>query len=274
MTTTAEVPYRDTLPIVPTDDVTIDSLKAEAAALGDRFPEVVAHIADLIADAEEMLQGRADLDDLMARSFPVTAGLFRRIELLHGTLAPLAAESARHVELGKALTDEAEAARVRLLDIRAQLAALAKAAGLPATLFSLATRKTTRLNVVMMKMDAVLENVRHFQARLPDPTRVNALVVEARAVMDQQKQSRRKSRLMHAERTVDGREQERYERLLLDALVYLSAQGLAAYPGDVVRERRYRLDHVYGRKASRVGDPGAGAANGVPDAAGPGDDEG
>ncbi len=273
--TTLEAAFPSLLPNVSMDDdVTLESLKAEAAALGDRFSEVTAHTGDLVADAEEMLQAESDLKDLEARRFSVSKGLFKRIRLLHDALSPLAAEGARHVELGKALTDKAEGARVRLLDIRSELGALGKAAGLPATLFSLATKKTTRLNVVMMKMDTVLENVGHFQSRLPDPARVNALVVEARALIDQQKDARRKSRLMHAERSVDGREQERFERLLLDALMYLSAQGLAAYPGDVVREPRYRLDHVYGRKPSRVGDPGAGAASGVPDASSPADDEG
>ena len=45
-------------------------------------------------------------------------------------------------------------------------------------------------------------------------------------------------------------------------MLYLSVQGLAAYEGDETREIRYRLDHVYGRKPSKVGDPRCGWGGG------------
>jgi len=42
--------------------------------------------------------------------------------------------------------------RSRLLKLRSELAAIGRAVGLPAVLFSIETNKTTRLNVVMMKL--------------------------------------------------------------------------------------------------------------------------
>lgn len=242
---------------------TLEQLQAEAAALGDHFSEVTSHPGDLVADAEEILTARADLADLIGRRFKVSEGLLTRIELLMKQLAPYVAEMQRLATAATLNTAEADKARVRLLEIRSLLAKLGKAGGLPADLFALETRKSDRLNVVMMRMDVVLENVALYKDHLPDTARVDALMVEARAVMDAQKTARRGARLMRTDRTQGSLQQERWERLLLDAMQYLSAQGLAAYPGDATREARYRLDHVYGRAKSTVADPGAGGATGV-----------
>jgi hypothetical protein len=104
---------------------------------------------------------------------------------------------------------------------------------------------------------------------LPDEARVEKLVIEARGLIDEQKETRQSARRMRTERGIDARKQARVERLLLNAMQVVSAQGLAAYPDDAEREVRYRLDHVYGRKPSAAADPGAGGRTGVPDAAGP-----
>jgi hypothetical protein len=61
---------------------------------------------------------------------------------------------------------------------------------------------------------------------------------------------------------------EGFRKASVDAMVYSSAQGLAAYDGDKMREIRYRLNHADGCKASKVGDPGAGGTTGEPGAAG------
>lgn len=246
------------LPAVNLGPVSKESLLAEAAAMGDRFSEVATHPADLVADAEEMLEGRADAADLIERGYPVTPALFDRIRLLTEFLAPLAADQAVDAAASASLAAEAELARVRLLEIRGTFARLGKAAGLPATLFSLQSERTTRLNVVLMRMEEVLENVQRFRSRMPDLARLDALAIEARRLIDGHKEARRRARFSRVERSIDARTQERVERLLLDAMQYLSAQGLAAYGDDSTRELRYRLDHVYGRRPSRVGDPGAG----------------
>jgi hypothetical protein len=184
-------------------------------------------------------------------------------------LVPLAAQQARVAEMSKSQIEAAEIARGRLLEIRDQLARIGKAAGLPGSFFSLDTSNTTRLNVVMMKMDEVIENVNILKDRLPDRKRVDAMVVEARRLIDEQKDARRSAKLLRTDRGIEARKQARIERLLLDAMQHVSAQGLAAYPADPTREARYRLDHVYGKRRSAAGDPGAGGTTGVPDAAGP-----
>src|SRR5690606_12964371 len=102
------------------------------------------------------------------------------------------------------------------------------------------------------------------RAELPDGLRVDQLVLRARELIDTQKDARASARLMRAETTAQIKSRNRLERLLLDAMIYLSAQGLAAFDGDELREARYRLDHVYGKKPSAVSDPGAGGAEGVP----------
>lgn len=245
------------LPPLPTQPPTKAQLEAEAALLGDNFPSVSSHVADLVADADEMLLARADAADLERRGYKVSDGQFERVALLRAMLAPLAAEQTRVAEVSKVKTEAADAARQRLLGIRSALGDIGKAAGLPPGIFSLETNNTQRLNVVMMKMEEVLENVQAFRSFLPDGQRVDALVVEARALIDAQRTNRQEARLLRTDGSLESRKQARLERLLLNAMQYLSAQGLAAYPDDPVREPRYRLDHVYGNRTSKVADPGA-----------------
>jgi hypothetical protein len=242
------------------------SLVAEASMLGDAFTEVSAHPADLIADAEEMLRARGDVADLQKRGFEVSDGQFERVRLLVEMLKPLSALQTRQAEASKLKTADAEATRLRLLEIRSDLAALGKAARLPLGLFSLETQRTQRLNIVIMKMEDVLANVKTALASMPDKQRVGTLVAEARQLIDQHKEARQMAKLIRSDRTIENRKAARYERMLFSALQYLSTQGLAAYPRDLTREAMYRLDHVYGRRASKVKDPGAGGAEGVPDA--------
>lgn len=240
------------------------SLAAEAAALGDAYPEVTAHPADLLADAEEMLQGKKDAKELKDRGYAISDGVFTRIELLAKVLTPLTAQQTRQAEASKLKTADADAARERLLQLRSEIGRIGIAAGLPAGVFSLETNRTQRLNVVMMKMEEVLLNVRAYWVHLPDQKRLEGLMAEARALIDAQKAARQDARLLRSDRTVEGRKAGRYERLLLNVLQHVSAQGVAAFPNDVTRETIYRLDHVNGRKASRVADPGAGKDTGQP----------
>ncbi|MCU0699464.1 MAG: hypothetical protein MUC96_23405 [Myxococcaceae bacterium] len=250
------------LPPLPLQAPSKQQLEAEAALLGDAFPAVSSHPADLVADADELLLARADAPELARRGYHVADGQFERVALLRSMLAPLAAEQTRVAEVSKVKTEAAEAARARLLAIRSSLAAIGKAAGLPAGVFSLDTSHTTRLNVVMMKMEEVLHNVQAYRSHLPDQQRVDGLVTEARGLIDAQRANRQEARLLRTDGSLESRKQARLERLLLNAMQYLSAQGLAAFPEDPVREPRYRLDHVYGNRTSKVADPGAKPADG------------
>lgn len=251
---------------IPTETPTKAALEAEAAALGDSFSEVTSHEADLVADAEELLRARADANELQTRGYRVSDGQFERVKLLVELLVPLHAAQNRQIEAGKAKTAAAEAARARLIAIRSELGLIGRAAGLPASVFSLETSSTQRLNVVMMKMDEVLENVRAYREHLPDKQRLDALVTEARNLIDEQKGLRRDARLIRTDTHLDGRKTARFERMLLDVMQHLSAQGLAAYSADKAREPLYRLDHVYGRRPSKVGDPGANDGQPTPEA--------
>ncbi len=253
-----------TLPTVAPQEPTLDQLQAEAAMMGDSFTRVSAALADLIADADEMLSASEDLNDLRSRGYAISAGMLTRIKLLRDQLAPLAARREQVAALSAAAVGQAEAARKELLRIRRALAGIAHAAGLPEMLFSLQSTRSNRLNVVMMRLDEVLNQVDAFHEQLPDRARVDTLVVRARQLIDEQRETRSSARLTAADGGMETRTQQRLARLLLDAMIYVSAQGLAAYPDDPMREKRYRLDHVYGRRPSRVADPGAGGTEGVP----------
>ncbi len=259
------------LPAVDLEEPTQASLLAEAAALSSKYTPFCGHPADLLADAEEMLGAEEDIEDLMKRGYAVSPGLVLRIRLLRDMIAPLLAEEDRAAEWSKTKTEQADRIRARLLEIRASLARIGKAAGLPPALFSLDSARTTRLNVVAMKLEEVLANVKNLRKSLPDKKRVDQLVTEARELLDEHASMRTDARLTGVESRQRVRDRKRLERLLYDAMMYLSAQGLAAYEGDEMREVRYRLDHVYGRKPSKVGDPGAGGTTGDPGAGGPSD---
>lgn len=259
------------VPEIPPGVVTKASLFAEAAALGDRFNPVSAHYADLIADADEMLpQVRQDEPELRRRHYALSEHMVTRLELLRDEIAPALAESERAVEVSKAKTDAAQQAKDELLKIRTHLASIGRAAALPADLFSLHLKKGGRLNVVMMRMEEVLANVGACRARMPDGDVVDQLMVRARQLLDEQREARVDARLAQAGRKAQTAERARYARLLLDVMTYIGAQGMAAFPGDDAREPAYRLDHVYGRKPSKVADPGAGGSEGDPNVEGPG----
>lgn len=236
------------LPTVSLDPVTPESLEAEAAALGDKFSVVAYPPGDLIADAREMLDARPDIQDLVARGYPVSEALIDRIEILVAKLTPFEVEQRLTSSASLLTTTELDRTRRRLLEIRSELARVAKAAGLPATIVSLKTNNTQRINVVAQKMDEVLDSVGRLKSRMPDRQRVGDLLTEGRGLLEAFNTDRRNARYQRISNAINTRQQERYERLLLNALMYLSAQGLAAYPNDPVREVRYRLDHIYGRR--------------------------
>lgn len=236
------------LPTVLLDPVTPESLEAEAAELGDNFSVVQYPPGDLIADAREMADARVDIPDLIARGYPVSEALIDRIEILSSKLTPFEVEQRLSSTASLLTTAELDRGRKRLLEIRSELARIAKAAGLPATIVSLKTNNTQRINVVVQKMDEVLDTVGRLKSRMPDRQRVGDLLTEGRGLLDSFNTDRRNARYQRVAGTINTRHQERYERLLLNALMYLSAQGLAAYPNDPVREVRYRLDHIYARR--------------------------
>lgn len=237
------------LPVIPEGPATFDSLEAEAVALGEKFSFVTLHSADMIADAEEMLDGKAqDLKTFIEREYPVTAHHYDRLELLSEVLAPAKIEGQLANESGKFQTAEANAAIDELLENRRQLAKLGRAAGLPASLFSLDIGgNSRRLNVLVMRMEEVVTNAERFQARMPDKKKVAALIESTRDVVKKQKKARQQAKLLRTQRSLDTLRAEQYERLLLNILQYLSAQGQAAFDGDKSREARYALDHTYGK---------------------------
>lgn len=240
-----------TLPVIPDGPVTLESLEAEAIALGDKFSFVSLHSADMIADAEEMLAGREqDLAEFIEREYPVTSDHYDRIVLLCEIMAPAKTEGDVANESGKTQTADANAKIDKLLDNRRQFANLGRAAGLPESLFSLDVRSNTRrLNVIAMRMEEVAANVERFEKRMPDKKNLARLLESTREILGAQKRARRQAKLLRTQRTLDTLRAEQYERLLLNILMYLSAQGQAAFYGDKAREARYALDHSYGKRS-------------------------
>jgi|GEM_PF-2978359 len=260
------------LPVVSLAPVTLESLTAEVDALvAQSFSAASSHAGDLVADADEMTGALDDIPDLVARGYKVSEALVDRVRILAAMLAPNASERDRASTARSVPKKERGEIRKRLLAIRSALGSIATAAGLPSNLFALGTNNSTRVNVVIERVARVLDNAKALRAELPDTARVEALIAEGEGLIARVRSLRGAGAVaLHSDTTLTRRYQAT-GRLLLDALVYFSRQGRAAYPDDPTRYSRYALDHVYGRKASVAGDPGAGGKSGHPEVVDPDD---
>lgn len=235
------------LAIIPDHPVTEDSLLEEANALRNDRP-VSASVAELKADADEMLGARADLPDLQARGYRVNENMFDRVEQLRNLLTPQRLAAAVIVAASASAVTDAEASRRRLLEIRGEFAGIGKAAGLSSDLFELGSRAAKRLTTVVDRMEDVVDAVRKYRSLMPDQQRVSDLLAEAESMLQAERDKRIGAKESRAERSARTKLQYKIQRMLLEALQYLSAQGLAAYANDPTRAARYRLDHIYGER--------------------------
>lgn len=247
MPDTASQPLDSTLPFIPAGKPTNDSLMAEARALGSGFVVVTAPPAAIATDADEMLGGLEDLAAFAAGSYPVTPDHFSRIQLLRAMLAPQVASRERDQVGIKRHYERAEARRDKLLALRGNIARQAHAAGLDTRLFSVGKINTERLTSVLWRVDEVLDNTRALRERFANKPLVDRLIAEASALVSEIKEERTRLGLMAQTGQDDTRLQQQIERLLVDTMRFVGAQGLACFDGDERREARYRLDHVYAR---------------------------
>jgi len=236
------------LPSVSGATPTREGLLAEARALGTTFAEVAAAPEDIALDAEEMLEGEEDLPAFEAAGFPVTAGHFMRIRLLKGELAPLTASRERDGELRKRYTAQAAGRRDALLRLQRRLKRRARAARLPAGLFSLGRVNTQRLGPVLWRVEEIALHAKDQLARFAQRDLVAQVIDEGLALIATIKTERRKLGLMSEVSVGETRLQQQLERLLVDTMRFVGAQGLALFDEDSKKESRYRLDHVYGRR--------------------------
>lgn len=227
------------------------ALEAEALALPSKFSKVTFAVGDLVADGHELLAAREDLTDLRKRKFPVNAHTFTRLQLLLEPVTPLAVVRAENATAAKQRTADADASRARLLEIRSELAQLADTVKLPAEWFQLGTRRSDRINPVVQRMTEVLAIATKHRKRLPDPVRVNALLKEGNELIKAHTIVRVERSEIRGLSSTQVKLADRYTRLLWDVMQHLSAVGLAAYPGDLTREKRYRLDNVYADRPTK-----------------------
>jgi fructoselysine-6-P-deglycase FrlB-like protein len=232
---------------VPTEK----SIMAEVHAQGPVFSVVKQPPADLIADADEMLAFRGDAKDMAARGYWVTDGMFTRMQLLADLLTRYATGQDESALETKAKVEEAERARVRLLEIRESLARIGVAAGLQPSQFSLRLDATKRLSFVLLNMKKVLLVVKKYRTKLPDRALVDAMVAEATQLISANATLRAKASSDRGARSMDGQVGQQLARMLFEVLQHLSHQGLAAYQKDLSRRAAYRLDHVYARRGAR-----------------------
>lgn len=243
-----ELMLENDLPPIPDAAPTLDVLLAEAKAQGKKFNPVSARPELLVLDAEEMLEARADLPAFLAAGFPVTEGMFVRLELLMRSIAQKTAQRERDAELRKAYTAKAEARRNALLKFHQRIKRRARAARLPASLFSLGRINPNRLGSVLWRVEEIALTTKDQIVRFAQQPVVGALVDGTLGLIDTIKSERRQLGMMGAEGVADTLLQQQLERLLFDTMRYLGAQGLALFDEDPTKDKRYRLDHVYGNR--------------------------
>lgn len=234
--------------LVTSSKVTESTILEEAAQLGSNYPKVAYPTVDMLAETREMLLARGDVPDLMSREYAVSDAMFMRLEFLSSLLGPrsVRAEAPRD---RPDKTEAAEASRASLMSIREQLALIGVAAGFKASDF---TVDLTSYNRLVDSMAGVIGDVVDMRDELPDKAKVDALVAEATVLIDAELAARLKGAVLSKQRINTTKTVGQLKRLLLDQLRHLSKQGLAAYPGDAVRELWYRLDRF--QSGSKKGD--------------------
>ncbi len=250
-----EVTLESDLRVVSGEVPTREGLLDEARALGAGFTQVSAPPELLAADAEEMLAGREDLPAFKAAEFPVQEGHFVRIHLLKSELAPRTAGRERDQELRKAFTAKAAKRRDALIQFQRRIKRRARAALLPASLFSLGRVNARRLGAVLWRVEEIALNARSQLARFAQQAFVKQLVDDALALITTIKDERTALGIMGEVSVVETRLQQQLERLLFDTLRYVGAQGQALFDDDPTRDTRYRLDHVYGQRQQPAPEP-------------------
>jgi len=240
--------------IIPEGKPTESGLLKEASTLGTSFAPISAGVGDVIADAHEMKSARGDVNELKRRGYYVTEHHFDRLELLIEMLVPLGARQKKAIEARRRKTLAGEEARAKLLVNRERLARIGVAGGLPASLFQMTTRSTSRLNTVMNEVDEVLQLIEEHRASLPDQDTVDDLVAESRQLIEENRQSRLAGKIIGGDRSITTITTGQLCRLLVNVMQHLSKQGLAAFPDDPTRETAYRLDNIYRRNRKKAGD--------------------
>lgn len=248
--TASDIQLENDLPTIPDRVWTDEAIFAEARALGPRFTEVTAPPSAIVTDAEEMLAGEEDLPAFAAGGYPVTANHFDRMRRLKAMLVPRSAARERGDELRKRYTEQAAGRRDTLLEVRARIARQARAARLPSALFSLGKVNTTRLSPVLWRTDEVLDNAATLRERFANKAKIDQLLASGRSLVDTIKSERAALGLQSSLGVEETRLQQQLERLLVDTMRFVGAQGLACFDEDATRDARYRLDHVYARRVN------------------------
>ena len=221
---------------------------AEAEALGSGFVRTGGDPTALWADVLLLATRRQDLETFEARGFPVTAASFDRLERLNALLCEARTEKEFLETDREERADRDEAIRKDLLDLRERLARYGAAGDLPASMFSLQTKSTARVNMVVGGMQTVLRNVSNLRERLARDPRVDELVREATALLAEHAAGRERDSADEARFYEVSLRAAQLMRLLLDAAQHLCRQGAAAFQG---QPNFYRLTKFYLRRKKR-----------------------
>jgi len=227
------------------------SLLAEARWLGNRVLQFNAHAGDLVAEAGEQLRARADAPELQARGYLVSDAHFERVKLLSSMLTPLGSRRSQLQVDRDHVLEQVERARVRLLALRARFAGIGAAVGHPPSIFSLGSRSTMRVNVVTLGMEEVISNIERLGDQMPDLATVSALLIEARALVAGTRALCLHSSALRLELAANIKLTSQVSRLLYEAVMHLSAQGLAAFGDDLKRRAPYSLTHLQANRLNQ-----------------------
>ncbi len=227
------------------------SLQQEMASLGASFQRTTYSVADLTAEATEMLVAKTDVTDLVRREYPVTEASFERIELLLEVLLPLEVEQVMLFEARKVKTAAAEETRQKLLVKRELLSRIGEAAELAPEVFMVDSTRHEELHRGMTRLVSI---VRQHRAKLADKARVDDLLEEVEQLIKNEETARKQVQALSDERMLATLKADQAKRLMLDEMRHISKQGLAAYPNDPSRDRAYRLERLTNRKSKKKPD--------------------
>jgi hypothetical protein len=218
---------------------------------------VTYRVKTIVADAEEMVGGAADLPRFAEINAPITERDFTWLRLLTEALVLVGDDVVEGDAARSTLSREAEVAVQQVRAARTRLARVGVAAGVSASLLAIPA-STNNPAGVLAGADRVARQARRIAHTFHDASVASALIATLEAAADRLRDIVFSKENVQADANEVNARRAALKRLAYDVMTRIGPWGLAAVGDDPTRERAYRLDNVF-NQSSAPKDPAAPA---------------
>jgi hypothetical protein len=228
---------------------------------------VTYRVKTIVADAEEMVGGAADLPRFADIKAPISERDFTWLRLLTEALVLVGDDVVEGDAARSTLSREAEVAVEQVRAARTRLARVGVAAGVSASLLAIPA-STNNPAGVLAGADRVARQARRIAHTFHDASVASALIATLEAAADRLRDIVFSKENVQADANEVNARRAALKRLAYDVMTRIGPWGLAAVGDDPTRERAYRLDNVF-NQSSAPKDPAAPRTNPRADRANP-----